>query len=382
MTIQTHFSLGKATQQTHASGRVYNFCPGPAMMPESVLLRAQAELLDFKSLGSSVMEISHRGKAFDQVARNSEEKLRKLLNLSDDYAVLFMQGGASLQFSMLPENFIQPSSTAAYIDTGHWSKKAIEEGLRMAQKWGGDLDVVASASGDIPDTIDLSDKSYAYLHYTPNETIEGVAFHQLPFIKSSQSIPLVADYSSSILSEPLDISAFGMIYAGAQKNIGPAGLTLVIIRRDWIKAARVEGVPRLLQYGTYEEQDSMFNTPPTFSWYLADLVFDWLLEQGGLSAIAQINTCKANLLYQTIDASDFYHNQVSVRARSKMNIPFTLANPALDALFLTQAEANGLTHLKGHRVAGGMRASIYNAMPLAGVEALVDFMRDFEKRSG
>ena len=359
--------------------RVYNFSAGPAALPEQVLARARDEMLDWRGTGMSVMEMSHRGKAFVGIAEKAEADFRQLLGVSDDYAVLFLQGGATLQFAMTVLNLAAPGDTVDYVVTGSWGKKAVKEAERYAT-----VNVAADAADsgytDIPDRAQwrVSDKA-AYLHYTPNETIGGVEFHEIP--DDVATAPLVADASSTILSRPLDVSRFGLIYAGAQKNIGPAGLTIVIVRRDLLEARR-DGIPNMLSYKTHAEAGSMSNTPPTYAWYIAGLVFEWLLELGGLDAMAQRNQKKAETLYAAIDDSSFYSSPVAPRARSRMNVPFVLADAGLDAKFLAEAEAAGLTTLKGHRSVGGMRASIYNAMPQEGVDALVAFMRDFEQRNG
>lgn len=355
--------------------RVYNFCAGPAALPEAVLQQASEEMLDWQGRGLSVMEMSHRSSEVVSIAEQAEQDLRDLLGISDDYAVLFLQGGASTQFAAVPLNLTQAGDTVDYINTGQWSKKAIKEAGRFAN-----VNVAASSEADgfcsVPpmESWNLSDDA-AYLHVTPNETIGGVEF---PFIPDSKS-PLVADMSSTILSRPLDVSRFGLIYAGAQKNIGPAGLTLVIVRRDLLGKARAE-CPAMLDYQVAADADSMYNTPPTYSWYLAGLVFQWLKAQGGLSAMAEINARKAKKLYDFIDASDFYANPVAVSDRSWMNIPFTLADAELDKSFLKGADEAGLLNLKGHRSVGGMRASIYNAVPEAAVDALIAYMSDFAKR--
>ncbi len=359
--------------------RVYNFSAGPAMLPEEVLQRAREELLDWQGSGMSVMEMSHRGKEFMDIARRAEQDLRELLAVPEHYRVLFLQGGASSQFSMVPLNLLGEKGRADYYRTGSWSKKAIAEAKRFCE-----VRVVADTEGERGFTTVPAEGSVAfsadaaYVHYTPNETIEGVEF---PYVPDTGDIPLVADMSSTLLSRPIDVSRFGVIYAGAQKNIGPAGLTVVIVREDLIGRAR-PGTPTMFDYRVHADNGSMYNTPPTFSWYLAGLVFDWLKRRGGLPAMAEVNRRKAEKLYAAIDGSDFYHNPVDPTCRSWMNVPFTLADPALDALFLEEAAAAGLKTLKGHRSVGGMRASIYNAMPEAGVDALVDFMRDFERRHG
>ncbi len=358
--------------------RVYNFSAGPAMLPEAVLERARAELLDWHGTGMSVMEMSHRGEEFVSIARQAEADLRRLMGVPDDYHVLFLQGGATSQFAMVPMNLLRGRGRADYLDTGLWSRKAIKEARRYCE-----VNVAASSEAEGYTTIPPReswrlDPQAAYVHYTPNETIGGVEFHWIP---DTGDVPLVADMSSTILSRPIDVSRFGLIYAGAQKNIGPAGLTVVIVRRDLV-GETLPGTPTMLDYAAHAEAGSMLNTPPTFAWYLAGLVFRWILEQGGLEAMAERNRRKAEKLYAAIDASGFYRNPVDPACRSWMNVPFTLADPALDATFLEEAKAAGLVALKGHRSVGGMRASIYNAMPEEGVDRLVEFMRDFERRHG
>jgi phosphoserine aminotransferase len=358
--------------------RPFNFSAGPAMLPEPVLIRAREEMLDWSGSGLCVAEMSHRGSEFMQIARQAETDLRTLLAIPDHYRVLFLQGGASLQFAMVPLNLLRSRGCADYLVTGSWSKKALAEARRYGEiQCAATTEPVRFTDAPGQDALTLSDQA-AYVHYTPNETIEGVEF---PYIPETHGIPLVGDFSSTLLSRPIDISQFGVIYAGAQKNIGPAGLTLVIIREDLLGGARPE-TPTMLDYRTHADNESMYNTPPTYAWYLAGLVFNWLLELGGLEAMAKINQRKANRLYTMIDQSSFYHNPVTLSARSWMNVPFTLADPQLDGPFLKQAAANGLLTLKGHRSVGGMRASIYNAMPEAGVEALVDFMAEFERTHG
>jgi phosphoserine aminotransferase len=358
--------------------RVYNFSPGPAMLPEAVLRRAQAELLDWQDSGMSVMEVSHRGTAFIEFAAQSEKNLRELLGVPDHYKVLFLQGGATLQFAAVPLNLAPADTVADYVVTGNWGEKAVSEAQRYVR-----VNVAANGAPgkftSIPDpnTWHVS-KDAAYLHYTPNETVFGVEFHTIPEVSDA---PLVVDMSSNILSRPIDVSRFGVIYAGAQKNIGPAGLAIVLVREDLLGRARRE-TPGVIDYKTMASHDSMWNTPSTLSWYIAGLVFEWLKEQGGLDAIGKMNERKARLLYAAIDRSDFYANPVDKSCRSRMNVPFTLAEPALDKAFLQESKAAGLTNLKGHRVVGGMRASLYNAMPEAGVAALVEFMADFEERHG
>jgi phosphoserine aminotransferase len=354
----------------------YNFSAGPAVLPKEVLEQAREELVDWHGCGMSVTEMSHRGKQFMSIAEQAEADLRALMKIPDNYKVLFLQGGASSQFSMVPINLLRGKATADYVWTGAWGKKAIAEAKRYCK-----VNVVASSEADgfnsVPNPSGWQlDKNAAYLHYTPNETIGGVEFHWIPDVGG---VPLVADMSSTILSRPVDVSRYGVIYAGAQKNIGPAGLTVVIVRDDLI-GQTVAGQPLMFDYAIHAENDSMYNTPPTYAWYLAGLVFQWLKGKGGLEAIALINHRKARLLYDAIDTSAFYKNPVDPDCRSWMNVPFTLADPALDADFLAEASKAGLVALKGHRSVGGMRASIYNAMPEEGVQALVDFMLDFEKR--
>lgn len=357
--------------------RAYNFCAGPAALPTAVLERAQRELPNWHQRGLSIMEMSHRSADFMSVAHKAEADLRTLLAIPDNYKVLFLQGGASLQFSAIPLNLLGKNNKADYIDTGIWSQKAIEEAQRY-----GDIHVAASSQAngysEVPaqSAWQLRD-DVAYVHYTPNETIGGLQYDFIP----DTTAPLIADFSSSILSEPLDVSRFGLIYAGAQKNIGPAGLTIVIVRDDLLAQSRPE-MPTLLGYAAQAKNESMINTPPTFGWYLSGLVFEWLLEQGGLAAMQQINLQKANLLYGYIEQSEFYANPIAARNRSIMNVPFTLADSTLEKTFLKEAEAAGLLNLAGHRSVGGMRASIYNAVPLEGVQALVSFMQDFAKQHG
>lgn len=354
--------------------RVYNFSAGPAALPEAVLEQAKKEMLDWHGASMSVMEMSHRGKAFMSIAAEAEADLRELMAIPENYRVLFLQGGASTQFAMIPMNLLK-GGTADYANTGQWSKKAIAEAKRFGSI---NIAVDTSASGynSIPAEQEWNlSKDAAYLHITPNETIGGVEFDWLP---DTGGVPIVADMSSTLLSRPIDVSRYGMIYAGAQKNIGPAGLTLVIIREDLIGHA-ADSVPAMMNYKTHADSDSMYNTPPTYSWYLAGLVFKWLKELGGLESMAKINKDKADKLYAAIDNSQFYANPVATDARSWMNVPFTLADANLDSVFLEEAANAGLVTLKGHRSVGGMRASIYNAMPAEGVNALIDFMAEFEK---
>ncbi|HMW30249.1 MAG TPA: 3-phosphoserine/phosphohydroxythreonine transaminase [Plasticicumulans sp.] len=358
--------------------RVFNFSAGPAVLPEPVLERARAELSDWHGHGMSVMEMSHRGRDFTAIAEQAEADLRRLLGVPDDYAVLFVQGGASQQFAMVPLNLLPEGGSADYLDTGTWSDKAIEEGARF-----GRINVVASSRDTRYTTIPARegwrlDPQAAYVHYTPNETIVGVEFPDVPEVGDR---PLVADMSSTILSRPIDVRRFGLIYAGAQKNIGPAGLTVVIVRRELLGRARAQ-CPTMLDYAVFAKHGSMYNTPPTFGWYLAGLIFEWLLAQGGLPAMAEKNARKAGRLYAYLDGSGFYRNPVDPACRSWMNVPFRLADESLDAVFLKEAEAAGLVGLAGHRIVGGMRASLYNAMPEAGVEALIAFLQDFVQRRG
>jgi len=358
--------------------RKYNFSAGPAMIPQEVLEQAQDEMDDWKGSGMSVMEMSHRGKEYMSIAAEAEADLRDVMSIPENYKVLFLQGGASSQFTAIPLNLLDGKESADYINTGAWSKKAIAEANRYCSV------NVASSSEDNGFASIAPFESWdrnpdaAYLHYTPNETIGGLEF---PWIPETEDIPLVADMSSTILSRPLDVSKFGMIYAGAQKNIGPAGLTIVIIRDDLLGKA-MDITPATMNYEIISKADSMYNTPPTYGWYLSGLVFKWLKGKGGLEGMAEINKRKADKLYAAIDNSDFYSNPVQKEFRSWMNVPFTLANSDLDADFLSQAAERGLITLKGHRSVGGMRASIYNAMPEEGIDALVEMMKDFEKQYG
>ncbi|MBM28049.1 MAG: 3-phosphoserine/phosphohydroxythreonine aminotransferase [Halieaceae bacterium] len=357
--------------------RAHNFCAGPAALPLAVLERAQRELLDWSYSGASVMEVSHRSSEFVSVADRAESSLRRLLEISDDYAVLFLQGGASLQFASVPLNLAAKDQVMDQVVTGQWSKKAFAEQQRF-----GDVNLVASSAdqnfASIPQQDSWQrDPTAAYLHYCPNETIGGLEFGFVP----DSDVPLVADMSSTILSRPVDVDRFGVIYAGAQKNIGPAGLCLVIVRRELLGRARPE-TPAMLNWQIAAENDSMYNTPPTFAIYLAGLVFEWLEELGGLEKMEAINRRKAEKLYALIDESGFYANPVEQISRSLMNVPFTLADDALDTVFLKEAEARQLLNLKGHRSVGGMRASLYNAVEESSVDALCSFMRDFEQRHG
>ncbi|GAB1393356.1 3-phosphoserine/phosphohydroxythreonine transaminase [Rhodocyclaceae bacterium] len=358
--------------------RVYNFSAGPAVLPEEVLRQAADEMLDWHGSGTSVMEMSHRGKEFTGIIQQAEADLRELMGIPANYKVLFLQGGASLQFEMIPINLLRGKPVADYVDTGIWSEKAIK-----AAKVFCNVNVAASAK----------DKSFsyvppqagwqvtpdaAYLHYTSNETIGGVEFNWIP---ETGDVPLVCDMSSNILSRQIDVSRYGVIYAGAQKNIGPAGLTLVIVRDDLIGQAQPTP-PAMLNYKTHADAESMVNTPPTYSIYIAGLVFQWLKRQGGVAVMEQRNIEKAALLYGYLDTTDFYRNPVAAADCSRMNVPFTLRDESLNDSFLAEAKAAGLIQLKGHKSVGGMRASIYNAMPLEGVQALVSFLQDFEQRHG
>ena len=359
--------------------RVYNFSPGPAVLPEEVLQQAQTEMLDWHGSGMSVMEMSHRGKEFISIAGKAEADLRELLNIPSNYKVLFLQGGATAQFAVVPLNLLRGKKGADYINTGEWSKKTIKEAKKFCS-----VNVAATAEASNFTTIPAKkewklDANAAYVHYTANETIGGVEFHWIP---DTGAVPLVSDMSSMMLSRPVDVSRFGLIYAGAQKNFGPSGLTLVIVREDLIGHA-TSNVPTMFDYKVQFENGSMYNTPPTYAWYIAGLVFGWLKKKGGLKAMAEINERKAKKLYAYIDSTGgFYKNPVELASRSWMNIPFTLKDAALDEEFLKGAKAARLMQLKGHRSVGGMRASLYNAMPEAGVDALIAYMKDFMKNRG
>jgi phosphoserine aminotransferase len=357
---------------------VFNFSAGPAVLPSEVLAQARDEMLDWHGSGMSVMEMSHRGKEFESIMAQAEADLRELLAVPAGYKVLFLQGGASLQFSMIPINMMGTRKVADYVHTGEWARKAIGEAKRV-----GTVNVAASAedrnfSYVPPQSAWRLTPDAAYVHVTTNETIGGVEYHWVP---DTGSVPLVADMSSHILSRPIDVARYGLIYAGAQKNIGPAGLAIVIVREDLVGGAPA-GTAAMLDYKVMVDNGSMYNTPPTYSIYIAGLVFQWLKRLGGLDAMERINRDKAALLYDLIDGSGFYSNPVAPGDRSLMNIPFRLPDEGLDEAFLKQAKAAGLIQLKGHRSVGGMRASIYNAMPMAGVEVLVSFMREFERANG
>ncbi|QIA64729.1 3-phosphoserine/phosphohydroxythreonine transaminase [Vibrio astriarenae] len=354
---------------------IFNFSAGPAALPKAVMQKAQQEFVNWNALGTSVMEISHRSKEFIKVAEEAEQDLRDLLEIPDNYKVLFCQGGARAQFAAVPLNLLGDKSTATYIDGGYWAVSAVEEAHKYC-----DVDVF-DAKTEIEGKVAIKPASEwqvspeaAYVHFCPNETIDGIEINDLPVTDK----PIVADMSSTILSRKIDISKYGVIYAGAQKNIGPAGIAIAIVRDDLLDFAH-KTLPSVLSYKVLAEKESMFNTPPTFAWYLSGLVFKWLKEQGGVDAIEKVNREKAAILYNYIDQSPFYRNQVHSNNRSLMNVPFQLAKPELDAKFLELATERGLVSLKGHRAVGGMRASIYNAMPIEGVQALVDFMKEFEQ---
>jgi phosphoserine aminotransferase len=358
--------------------RVFNFSAGPAALPEEVLKQAADEMIDWHGAGCSVMEMSHRGKEFMGIAAQAEADLRELMGIPANYKVLFLQGGASAQFEMIPINLLRGKAVADYVHTGEWAKKAIK-----AAKTFCNVNVVASAEDKsftyAPAQSDWKlNKDAAYVHYTANETIGGVEFNWIP---ETGDVPLVCDMSSNILSRVIDVSKFGLIYAGAQKNIGPAGLTIVIVRDDLVGKA-VPTPPAMLNYQTHVEAESMYNTPPTYAIYIAGLVFQWLKKNGGIAAMEQKNIEKANLLYDYLETTDFYRNPVAKADRSRMNVPFTLKDAGLDEEFLKGAKAKGMVQLKGHRSVGGMRASIYNAMPVAGVQALVEYMKEFAAAHG
>ncbi len=358
--------------------RVYNFSAGPATLPEEVLRRASEEMLDYNGTGMSVMEMSHRSPAFDEIIKTAEAKLRSLMHIPDNYRVLFLQGGANLQFAMVPLNLFRSSKSADFVHTGQWSKRAIAEAKRY-----GDVNTVASSEDTtftyIPE-IDSSkfDPNADFFHITTNNTIYGTRFTSIP---DTGNVPIVADMSSNILSEPYDVSKFGLIYAGAQKNIGPAGVTVVIIRDDLVGHA-LDFTPKMLDYKTHADKDSLYNTPPCYSIYITKMVFEWLEQRiGGVEEMAKINREKAQILYDYLDNSTLFSGTVKEKDRSLMNVPFILPTDELNAAFIKEADSRGLKTLKGHRTVGGMRASIYNAMPVEGVKALVDFMKEFEQRN-
>ncbi|MDO6497195.1 3-phosphoserine/phosphohydroxythreonine transaminase [Photobacterium sanguinicancri] len=357
--------------------KVYNFCAGPAMIPAEVLKKVQEELINWNGLGTSVMEISHRSKEFLAVAEQSEKDLRDLLAIPANYHVLFCHGGARGQFAAVPMNLLGDATSADYMDGGYWAHSAVAEAKKYCSPNNVDITCVRDGKKAILPASEwpMSDDA-AFVHFCPNETIDGIEIRDLP----ETDKPIVADMSSTILSREIDVSKYGVIYAGAQKNIGPAGLTLVIVRDDLLGKAKTI-LPSILDYSVLVDKESMFNTPPTFAWYLAGEVFKWLKSIGGVAEMQQRNEAKAKVLYDFIDHSDFYRNEVHADNRSLMNVPFQLKNPELDALFLQQADATGLVALKGHRAVGGMRASIYNAMPMDGVQALVAFMTKFEQEN-
>lgn len=355
--------------------QIFNFSAGPAVLPKDVLAQARDEMMDWHDSGMSVMEMSHRGKEFMSIAAEAEADLRELMNIPSNYKVLFLQGGAHSQFSMVPMNLLRGKTSADYLDAGIWSKKAIDEAARYCE-----VNIVASSKdknytyAPEQNTWKLN-KEAAYVHFTSNETIGGVEMFWTP---KTGDVPLVCDMSSHILSRPVDVSQYGIIYAGAQKNIGPAGLTIVIVRDDLI-GTTIAGTPTMFDYKVHADNDSMYNTPATYGIYMAGLVFKWLKAKGGLAAMEKINIAKSALLYDYLDASDFYHSPIAVENRSRMNIPFTLKDASLDEAFLKQAQQNGLLQLKGHKLVGGMRASLYNAMPIEGVQVLISFMKQFEQ---
>ncbi len=354
--------------------RVYNFSAGPAMMPEQVLKRAADEMLEYGDSGQSVMEMSHRSKEYQAIIDSVEAKLRQVMSIPDNYKVLFLQGGASSQFAMIPLNLMNRNNKADFVITGQWANKAYQEASRY-----GKCNVVASSKDKTFSYIPELDKSKFdpeadYFHICYNNTIYGTRFNELP---DTGDVPLIADMSSCILSEPVDVSKFGLIYAGAQKNMGPAGLTVVIIREDLIGNA-MDITPTMFNYKIHADNGSMYNTPPTYGIYILGLVLDWIIEKGGLAEMAKLNRRKAELLYNYLDSSKLFKATVSGKDRSLMNIPFVTGSDELDAKFVSEAKKEGLINLKGHRTVGGMRASIYNAMPCEGVEKLVEFMRKFE----
>jgi phosphoserine aminotransferase len=362
------------------STRVYNFSAGPAMLPTPVMERAQEEFCNYHGVGNGIMELSHRGAQFSEVIERAEANIRELLGLSDDFAVCFIQGGASMQFAMIPMNLMDRKGFSEYADTGSWSAKAMKEAALF-----GEVKAIASSKNAGYDNIPVirhwkPTKGSSYLHITSNNTIAGTQYHSFPDT-SGYDTPLIADMSSDILSRTLDMRQFGMIYAGAQKNIGPSGVALVIMRKS-LAERTPEGVPTMLRYSTYIEKNSMFNTPPTFAIYMIALVTDWIKEQGGLKVLEEINDMKSEVLYELIDKTDFYRSPIDPASRSKMNVVFRLPSEELEKKFVKEAEINGMLGLKGHRSVGGIRASIYNAMPMQGVEQLIDFMNEFEKDNG
>ena len=379
MKTVTGMSRPRPAEIPPADKRIFNFGAGPAMLPEAVMRRAQEEFLDWHGCGMSVLEMSHRSEEFVAIAADCEAGLRALLAVPDNYHILFLQGGATSQFAMVPLNLLRETDTADYVNTGYWSTKAIKEAARFAN-----IHVAASSEAGnfmtIPDrqTWQLSDNP-VYLYFTWNETIGGVEY---PAVPETGDIPLVSDLTSNFLTRDFDVSRFGLVFAGAQKNFGPSGLLVVLIRDDLAGPPRRDGVPSLYQYVNHAKNNSMLNTPPTFSWYIAGLMFNWIREQGGLDEMERRSISRSQKLYAAIDGSAFYHNPVDVNFRSRMNVPFTLADDKLESVFGKEARENGLAALEGHRSVGGMRASLYNGMPEAGVDALISFMREFERRYG
>lgn len=358
---------------------VYNFSAGPAMLPAAVMERAKAEFCDYKGCGNGIVELSHRGSLFTEVIERAEKNFREIMGISDDYAVCFIQGGASMQFAMLAMNLLEKGKSADYADTGVWGAKAFKEA-----KFFGDAKLVCSSKATKYDHIPAFDTwtrnpDATYLHITSNNTVAGTQYSKFP--EALPGVPMLADMSSDIMSRKINVNDFGLIYAGAQKNLGPSGMAVVIIRKD-LAARTPENVPTMLRYSTYIEENSLFNTPPTFAIYLFALVTDWVKDMGGLSVLEKINDDKAAKLYAALDASDFYKTPVLKDSRSKMNVVFRTPSEELDAAFVKAAAAEKLTGLKGHRLVGGIRASIYNAMPMAGVDTLIDFMNDFARKNG
>lgn len=362
--------------------RVFNFSAGPAMLPTDALQRAKDELLDWHDCGMSVMEMTHRGKRFGSIVEKIERDFRELLAIPDNYTVLFLHGGSRSQFAMVPMNLLNGASSAAYAITGLWGDLSAQEASRYCNinEVVNTKDSRCTSIPDAPDWQPIHDND-AYLHYVDNETVNGVEFANVP---ASHGKPLVCDMSSNLLTRPVDINKFGLIYACAQKNLGPAGVTMLIIRNDLLQCKALEFTPSMFRYKEHADKQSMYNTPPTYPWYVSGLVFEWVKEQGGLQEMDKRNRAKSDKLYAFIDGSDFYDNPVRVSARSRVNVPFTIkgGDPDLEAAFVKESEEQHLMNLKGHRFVGGLRASIYNAMPMAGVDALIDFMMDFEKRHG
>lgn len=369
--------LKAVNTQENYSGLVYNFGAGPAMLPREIMQLARAEFLDWHGTGMSLMEMSHRSDEFMSIATQTEADFREILDIPDNYKVLFLQGGASSQFAMVPLNLLADKNTADYFHTGIWSGKAVKEAERFCK-----VNVIAEEDGQVMSIPEQKTWSLnldaAYVYYTDNETISGVEFPSIPEVGD---VPLVADMTSNLLSRPLNVSRYGVIFAGAQKNIGPSGLVIVIVREDLIGHAP-KHIPSMYDYAVQAKNDSMINTPPTFSWYMSGLVLKWVKQQGGLKAMEKLSHIRSGKLYQAIDESDFYHNPVDPRYRSNMNVTFTLFDDSLDEKFVSEAKDHGLVALKGHRSVGGMRASMYNAMPEEGVDALIAFMQEFERSNG